>query len=101
MNNIPHIVDTGASVEDEKPVAWRVKSKDGTWLYYDEPLVGTEPLYTRAASERKYSDEWWQGVNELAEAGGMIGVLREYISDLENGLESSIKLNKAQAERNK
>ena len=36
---------------------------------------------------------------ELTEAGGMIGVLREYISDLENGLESSIKLNKAQAER--
>jgi peptidoglycan hydrolase CwlO-like protein len=36
---------------------------------------------------------------ELTEAGHMIGVLREYISDLENGLESSIKLNKAQAER--
>ena len=34
---------------------------------------------------------------ELTEAGGMIGVLREYISDLENGLDSSIKLNKAQA----
>jgi hypothetical protein len=37
---------------------------------------------------------------ELTEAGHMIGVLREYISDLENGLDSSIKLNKAQAERN-
>jgi hypothetical protein len=37
---------------------------------------------------------------ELTEAGGMISVLREYISDLENGLDSSIKLNKAQAERN-
>ena len=36
---------------------------------------------------------------ELDEAGHMIGVLREYISDLENGLDSSIKLNKAQAER--
>jgi peptidoglycan hydrolase CwlO-like protein len=36
---------------------------------------------------------------ELTEAGHMIGVLREYISDLEKGLESSIKLNKAQAER--
>jgi hypothetical protein len=65
MNNIPHVVDTGASVEDDKPVAWRVKSKDGTWLYYDEPLVGTEPLYTRAASERKYSDKWWNGVKEF------------------------------------
>jgi hypothetical protein len=37
---------------------------------------------------------------ELTEAGHMIGMLREYISDLENGLDSSIKLNKAQAERN-
>lgn len=37
---------------------------------------------------------------ELTEAGHMIGMLREYISDLENGLESSINLNKAQAERN-
>ena len=37
---------------------------------------------------------------ELTEAGHMIGVLREYISDLENGLDSSINLNKAQAERN-
>jgi hypothetical protein len=36
---------------------------------------------------------------ELTEAGHMIGVLREYISDLENGLDSSIKLNKAQALR--
>jgi 3-deoxy-D-arabino-heptulosonate 7-phosphate (DAHP) synthase class II len=40
-----------------------------------------------------------QQAKELNEAGHMIGVLREYISDLENGLESSIKLNKAQAER--
>jgi hypothetical protein len=40
-----------------------------------------------------------QQEKELTEAGHMIGVLREYISDLEKGLESSIKLNKAQAER--
>jgi hypothetical protein len=40
-----------------------------------------------------------QQAKELDEAGHMIGVLREYISDLENGLDSSIKLNKAQAER--
>ena len=38
---------------------------------------------------------------ELTEAGHMIGVLREYISDLEKGLDSSINLNKAQAERQK
>ena len=118
---------------NNEPVAWRIKDKDGKWLYYDEPLVGTEPLYTHPISKRKYADEWWQGVNELAdkllgsltmeydcdkymkqaatmlrqqakeldEAGHMIGVLREYISDLENGLDSSIKLNKAQAERDK
>lgn len=50
----------------------------------------------------------WQAVQdeneklkaELTEAGGIIGVLREYISDLEKGLDSSIKLNKVQAERN-
>jgi hypothetical protein len=36
---------------------------------------------------------------ELTEAGHMIGILREYIFDLEKGLESSIKLNKAQAKR--
>ena len=41
-----------------------------------------------------------QQAKELDEAGGMIGVLREYISDLEKGLDSSIKLNKAQAKRN-
>jgi hypothetical protein len=40
-----------------------------------------------------------QQAKELDEAGHMIGVLREYISDLEKGLDSSIKLNKAQAER--
>jgi hypothetical protein len=44
--------------------------------------------------------------DELTEAGGMIGVLREkvslqadYIAQLEKGLESSIAMNKAQAER--
>jgi hypothetical protein len=40
-----------------------------------------------------------QQAKELNEAGHMIGVLREYISDIENGLDSSINLNKAQAER--
>jgi len=36
---------------------------------------------------------------ELIEANHMIGVLREYIADLEKELEASINLNKAQAER--
>ena len=51
-------------------------------------------LYTDKAIENEVLEK------ELTEAGHMIGVLREYISDLENGLDSSIKLNKAQAERN-
>jgi hypothetical protein len=45
-------------------------------------------------------------MDELTEAGGMIGVLREkvslqadYIAQLEKALESSLALNKAQAER--
>jgi hypothetical protein len=48
---------------------------------------------------RQQADQIAELEKELTEAGGMIGVLREYISDLENGLDSSIKLNKAQAER--
>ena len=61
---------------------------------------GTSPLLVRAANKlRKQADQITKLEKELTEAGGMIGVLREYISDLENGLESSIKLNKAQAER--
>jgi len=30
---------------NDKPVAWRIKDKDGKWMYYDEALVGTEALY--------------------------------------------------------
>jgi hypothetical protein len=63
---------------------------------------GTSPLLVRAANKlRKQADQIVELEKELTEAGGMIGVLREYISDLENGLESSINLNKAQAERQK
>jgi hypothetical protein len=60
-----------------------------------------------AEKQKGFNVNWMQEVanmlrkqaKELDEAGHMIGVLREYISDLENGLDSSIKLNKAQAER--
>ena len=62
---------------------------------------GTSPLLVRAANMLR------KQAKELDEAGGMIGVLREkislqanYIAQLENGLDSSINLNKAQAERN-
>ena len=49
-----------------------------------------------------------QQADELTEAGGVIGVLREkaslqadYIAQLEKGLESSIAMNKALVEREK
>ena len=35
-----------------EPVAWRIKNKNGEWLYYDEELVGTEPLYTHLVKEQ-------------------------------------------------
>jgi hypothetical protein len=34
-----------------EPVAWRIKNKNGEWLYYDEELVGTEALYAHPAKE--------------------------------------------------
>jgi hypothetical protein len=53
----------------------------------------------KAKPFQHYADFIRQQEKELTEAGHMIGVLHEYISDLENGLDSSIKLNKAQALR--
>jgi hypothetical protein len=85
-----------------------------------EPLDGYVPLHpykelnidykkewVLAQKQSKVYESWWIQYRdmavkldkELTEAGHMIGVLREYISDLENGLNSSIKLNKAQAKR--
>ena len=34
-----------------EPVAWRIKNKNGEWLYYDEELVGTEALYAHPVKE--------------------------------------------------
>ena len=31
---------------NNQPVAWRIKDKNGEWLYYDDEVVGAEPLYT-------------------------------------------------------
>ena len=48
MNNIPHIVDSGASVMKDKPVAWMnihgQFNKKETWLF---PI----PLYTHPVKE--------------------------------------------------
>jgi len=64
-------------------------------LQETEPYYSTDyKLFDKAATMLR------QQQAELTEAGHMIGVLREYISDLEKGLDSSINLNKAQAERN-
>jgi len=49
MNNIPHIVDTGASVMKDEPVAWT----DGNGHYFDKnsffPVDDLIPLYTHPA----------------------------------------------------
>jgi len=78
---------------NNEPVAWMDYLEHSD--VYDLNVSGRGiPLYTHPVKELNEQLE-----KELTEAGGMIGVLREYISDLENGLDSSIKLNKAQAER--
>jgi hypothetical protein len=74
---------------------------------YKELNIDYKKEWVLAQKQSKVYESWWIQYRdmavkldkELTEAGHMIGVLREYISDLENGLESSIKLNKAQAER--
>ena len=38
---------------NDKPVAWRIKSKKGEWLYYDEALVGTEALYSQEQIDKR------------------------------------------------
>ena len=76
---------------NNEPVAWMDEDEN---VVFEKCKVYPIPLYTHPVKELNEQLE-----KELTEAGGMIGVLREYISDLENGLDSSIKLNKAQAER--
>lgn len=58
-------------------------------------------------TSKKYSDEWWQGMKELNESFPM-NIFRsnevkeyteDYINRVEVALESSLALNKAQADR--
>jgi len=58
MNSIPYIIDTGASVMNNEPVAWGMLDKDGG--IYDsispeehdrEEGAYTIPLYTHPAKE--------------------------------------------------
>ena len=87
----PHIVDSGASVMGMSA------NELADWIE-DENVV--DIMFTPQEHYRGLvATMLRQQQAELTEAGHMIGVLREYISDLENGLDSSIKLNKAQAQR--
>ena len=51
-----------------EPVAWRIKNKNGEWLYYDEELVGTEPLYSQEQIERMIEKQ--SHYEAMAHAGG-------------------------------
>jgi len=91
----PHIVDSGASVMD-KPTAYELAGQlklESSQMEYGYVVDDWKLLLDAAEMLVKQQAE-------LTEAGHMIGVLREYISDLEKGLDSSINLNKAQVERN-
>jgi len=86
MNNIPHVVDTGASVMNNEPVAW-MDEETGCFVYsqYDyEDLDehgkdGLIPLYThptktltdeeiKELSEEHLDMDWQTGVIEFARA---------------------------------
>ena len=80
------LFDSGRVYEHAEEIATMLRNQEAE-------LDRAVELYTDKAIKVEQLEK------ELTEAGHMIGVLREYISDLEKGLESSIKLNKAQAER--
>jgi len=80
----PHIVDSGASVMG-------LSAHDLAKWIEDESVV--DIMFT--------PQEHYRGLvaTMLRQQQAEISLLREYICQLENGLDSSIKLNKAQAER--
>jgi hypothetical protein len=81
----PHIVDSGASVGiNVQDLANKLES---FWLTKNDDLL------------TKVVDMLRMQEGELTEAWRMVGVLRKCISELEGGLDSSLNLNKAQAER--
>jgi hypothetical protein len=57
MNNIPHIIDTGASVMNNKPVAWMEYIQGEEWeVWFVEPTDlpkghTYKPLYTHPVKE--------------------------------------------------
>jgi hypothetical protein len=98
-------------LEWAEPIVWHtptIAKMDKVPLYLvKEQNIDYKKKWLQAKKQSDIYERWWIQYRdmavkldkELTEAGHMIGVLKEYISDLENGLDSSIKLNKAQAER--
>jgi hypothetical protein len=63
-----------------EPVAWRIKNKNGEWLYYDEELVGTEPLYSQEQIDRMIEKQsHYESMEHAAgfEAGRELGIKQE------------------------
>jgi predicted nucleic acid-binding Zn-ribbon protein len=86
MADLLVLFDSGRVYEHSQEIATMLRNQEAE-------LDRAVELYTDKAIKVEQLEK------ELTEAGHMIGVLREYISDLEKGLDSSINLNKAQALR--
>ena len=82
MNNIPHIVDSGASVRIKNAFELAIERANNPYL---DPEANAQDFKVLAEALRQQQAE--------------ISLLQEYVCQLESGLESSIKLNKAQVER--
>jgi hypothetical protein len=89
MNNIPHIVDSGASVMNNEPVAWGFFDKDG--VIYDcvtnRDYCGEngKPLYTHPA--KTLTDE------EIDDIG------REHLTDGDGAIEFARAILKKASEK--
>jgi hypothetical protein len=79
MNNIPHIVDSGASVMKDEPVAWINLDRFKNEALYLADCVSenevenmgiTTPLYTHPVKELTLTDE---EIQEVAHGFGAIG----------------------------
>ena len=93
MNNIPHVVDTGASVMNNEPVAWRNLcvgniGEDSEWIYNE--IGQGEPLYTHPAKTEKYIAD----LKNLVDAQGQDGTWNsnQYMLGLFNGLEFALSI---------
>jgi hypothetical protein len=88
MNNIPHVVDTGASVMNNEPVAWA--REDGVIAFFEKPKVDKQgfkwfPLYTHPA--KTLTDE------EIDDIG------REHLTDGDGAIEFARAILKKASEK--